>query len=562
MSQSFLPSIPPHLRGLPINHLPSHLRILHEDVNQVTVPEEVSSTDPSAMEASKVSYAEKAVKDNRASEKEYLPPHLRIPSILSSEATSSALASTVHTGGVMLPEGDNSAQCIGTTLKAFDDFTLDPRLADPRPRIQSSPARSHHGLIPNTSTASIWDSDEDLDVAFHGPPTRPTLVPMSSKQPTNDCLSSKPAPTPLASKKSVREETKTSIAASTEKIRTGDTVKSTGKTNSDTASYIGRVRTGDAADWTKKTEKGAKFYKPFPCTYKNCNLGFITLKTLQRHKVQDHEYCKICDLDCDDFQDLLDHKILSPKHITCHICGEDFRSSGGRDGHIIRFHPTEQKIPCPGCNEVFIRAGGLVNHIEKDLCSKITKQHFQRSRAMQALVVAHMSSLGVPEEDDSLLDLGDTDIGGSPGGVPISQEVLVPENAGGTFAASFPALTSTKKAESEVGQRETETSQPAAPVQGGGSSVWGQETAKTLFPEAKPSDQYPDVEKLSRNITKQRYTNDKLAELVLGKSDTVSNLRLPNGATLEAIDPKSPKYDPEAFKNVLGRYVCPHANCK
>ena len=562
MSQSLLPSIPPHLRGLPINHLPTHLRILHEDVNQVTVSKEVSSADPSAMETSKVSCAEKPVKDDRASEKEYLPPHLRVASTLSSMAPSSALASTVRTGGVALAEGDHLAQSIGTTLEAFDDFTLDPRLADPRPRIQSSPARSHHKLITTTSTASIWDSDEDLEVALHCPQMRPALVPKSSKPPTNDCLSSKPASTPLASKKSVREETKSNIATSTGKSRTGDTVKWTGKTNSDTVPYIGRVRTGDAADWTKKTEKGAKFHKPFPCTYKNCNLGFNNLKALQRHKVENHEYCKMCDLDCDDFQDLLDHKILSPKHITCHICGEDFRSSGGRDGHIIRLHPTEQKIPCPGCNEVFIRAGGLVNHIEKDLCSKITKQHFQRSRAMQALVVAHMSSLGVPEEDDSLLDLGEADIGGSPGGVPISQEVLVPENAGGTFAASFPALASTKKAESEMDQKENEDEQPVAPVPGAETGVWGQETAKALFPEAKPSDQYPDVEKLSRNITKQRYTHDKLAELVLGKSDTVSNLRLPNGASLEAIDPKSPKYDPEAFKNVLGRYVCPHANCK
>ena len=562
MSQSLLPSIPPHLRGLPINLLPAHLRVLHENANRVTASNEASSADLSAMETSNVSHAEKPVKDGQVGKKEYVPPHLRLASTLSSAAPSSARESTVHSGGVALPQGDHSAHSMSTTLEAFDDFTLDPRPADPRPRIKSSSARSHHKLKANTSTASIWDSDEDLEDAFHGSQKRPSLVPMSSKQTTKDRLSSKPADTPSAPKQSVEEEMNSNVAAPTGNVKRGGTVEWTKKTNRDVVPNVGRVRTGDAADWTKKTEKGAKFYKPFPCTYKNCNLGFDSFKALQSHKVENHEYCKMCDHDCDDFQDLLDHKMLSPKHITCHVCGEDFRSGGGRDGHIIRFHPTEQKIPCPGCNEVFIRAGGLVNHIEKDLCSKITKQHFQRSRAMQALVVAHMSSLGVPEEDDSLLDLGEADMGGSSGGVLISQEALVPENAGGTFAASFPALASNKKAESDASQKDTETQQDAASIEGGGTGVWGQETSKTLFPEAKPSDQYPDVEKLSRNITKQRYTNEKLAELVLGKSDTVSNLRLPNGASVEAIDPQSPKYDPEAFKNVLGRYVCPHANCK
>ena len=548
-----------------MNHLPPHLRNLHEDAKRAPSSEENISLGSSAIESSSMSYAGKSVMDDDASEKEYLPPHLRRTPMLSSAALSSAPAGTSRTGGVALPRGNQSAQSIDTTVDAFDEFSLDHRLANSRIQSRSSAASAHHRSIAGPSKTSIWDSDEEEDTVFNGFKAKPALVPMSSKQTINSHLSIKPDVAPSSSKQSVPREMNSNIITSTGKSGTGDVVEWTKKTDSNTVPNIGRIRTGDAADWTKKTEKGAKFYKQFPCSYTNCNVGFNSLKGLQRHKLENHDYCKMCDLDCDDFQDLLDHKILSPKHITCHVCGEDFGSSGGRDGHIVRFHPTEQKIPCPGCSEVFIRAGGLINHIEKDLCSKITKQHFHRSRAMQALVVSHMSSLGMPEEDESLLDLGETDIDGSPGGgVLLSQEALVPENAGSTFATSFPALASTKKAESKVDQ-EAGNRQPTTHVQGGvggGSGVWGKETAKMLFPEAKLSDQYPDVEKLSRNVIRQRFTNDKLAELVLGKADTISNLRLPNGATLEAIDPKSHKYDPEAFKNVLGSYVCPHANCK
>ena len=97
-----------------------------------------------------------------------------------------------------------------------------------------------------------------------------------------------------------------------------------------------KVRTGDAAIWTKKADipELMKMSKDYPCPYEDCRLGFDNLKALRRHKTEKHEYCKKCDSDFKDFQDHLDHKIESSEHITCPVCGDDFRSTGGCDVHI------------------------------------------------------------------------------------------------------------------------------------------------------------------------------------------------------------------------------------
>ena len=97
-----------------------------------------------------------------------------------------------------------------------------------------------------------------------------------------------------------------------------------------------KIRTGDAAAWTKRDDipELMKMSRDYPCPYEDCRLGFDTLKAIRRHKVEKHEYCKKYDKDFKDSQAYLDHKIESSEHITCPVCGEDFRSNGGRDVHI------------------------------------------------------------------------------------------------------------------------------------------------------------------------------------------------------------------------------------
>lgn len=80
---------------------------------------------------------------------------------------------------------------------------------------------------------------------------------------------------------------------------------------------------------------------------------FDTLEAMKLHKKYDpeHFYCKKCDFDAEDWEDLTNHKIenMAPylegvegkvkkfdedlKHIACEFCGEDFKSFGGRKRH-------------------------------------------------------------------------------------------------------------------------------------------------------------------------------------------------------------------------------------
>jgi hypothetical protein len=82
-----------------------------------------------------------------------------------------------------------------------------------------------------------------------------------------------------------------------------------------------------------KAAKSAKFDSPFPCTYANCTRGFVKEKDMIRHKVENHDYCRVCKIDFEDDGALLRHKINSEDHICCVVCGEDFRSASGRDRH-------------------------------------------------------------------------------------------------------------------------------------------------------------------------------------------------------------------------------------
>ena len=86
------------------------------------------------------------------------------------------------------------------------------------------------------------------------------------------------------------------------------------------------------------------------CTYPGCGHRFSTNDQMKKHKQNKHEfYCKKCDYDGLNWDDLLGHKVedMIPwlvgekkhwkpkllKHIVCEFCGMDFKSLGGRDLH-------------------------------------------------------------------------------------------------------------------------------------------------------------------------------------------------------------------------------------
>ena len=55
---------------------------------------------------------------------------------------------------------------------------------------------------------------------------------------------------------------------------------------------------------------------------------------MKRHKDEDHDWCRLCDVDCADDEALLAHKVQSDMHICCDVCGEDFRSDMGKERHL------------------------------------------------------------------------------------------------------------------------------------------------------------------------------------------------------------------------------------
>lgn len=84
----------------------------------------------------------------------------------------------------------------------------------------------------------------------------------------------------------------------------------------------------------------------FPCPFPDCDESFTTNALLIKHKANPnsgHDYCKLCDLDFEDDDAYHIHKMSSDKHITCHICSEDFRSEAGCKRHMSQ---VGSALPC------------------------------------------------------------------------------------------------------------------------------------------------------------------------------------------------------------------------
>jgi hypothetical protein len=62
-------------------------------------------------------------------------------------------------------------------------------------------------------------------------------------------------------------------------------------------------------------------------------------------------------------------------------------------------HPAEQKIPCPGCKEVFPRAGEMVGHLENGDCSVVTESEFCAYVQHKAVKKEIMKDLGEISEN-------------------------------------------------------------------------------------------------------------------------------------------------------------------
>ncbi|KAL8939298.1 MAG: hypothetical protein Q9216_003433 [Gyalolechia sp. 2 TL-2023] len=130
----------------------------------------------------------------------------------------------------------------------------------------------------------------------------------------------------------------------------------------------------------------------FPCPYKDCDRGFRRLGDLLEHKMDEHDHCKICNEDFEDFDAFHDHKIASDRHITCTICSLDFKSEMGRDRHYTQMHGSAHNIKCRACNVTFAKGAALLLHFEHNLCRPeekpgISAERFELQRAGIAMVM-------------------------------------------------------------------------------------------------------------------------------------------------------------------------------
>ncbi|KAK0609871.1 Zinc finger protein 560 [Lasiodiplodia hormozganensis] len=157
------------------------------------------------------------------------------------------------------------------------------------------------------------------------------------------------------------------------------------------------------------------------CPKPGCGATFGTDKACKKHcdELEDHDYCKKCDYLAKDWDDLTNHKANSPiVHLCCKFCGQDFKTSSGRDRHIKTIHPVDQDIRCIGCNEHFVRAAALVEHLEFDHCRKISAQQFKSNIQHKHMVAKILSD---PDAMSSkLFDFNVNDTS-SQGGVALSE---------------------------------------------------------------------------------------------------------------------------------------------
>ncbi|CAF9918710.1 MAG: hypothetical protein ALECFALPRED_000791 [Alectoria fallacina] len=142
-----------------------------------------------------------------------------------------------------------------------------------------------------------------------------------------------------------------------------------------------------------KLAKSAKHDSKVPCTYEDCTRGFTKETDMKRHKDEDHEWCRLCNVDCVDDEALLEHKVQSDMHICCDFCGEDFRSDKGKERHMRQNHAKLQEVKCPACHAVFDKGSALIDHIYNNRCrdrrgfiaEKVNQNILREYRAAAAL---------------------------------------------------------------------------------------------------------------------------------------------------------------------------------
>ncbi|RAL14874.1 putative C2H2 finger domain protein [Aspergillus homomorphus CBS 101889] len=272
-----------------------------------------------------------------------------------------------------------------------------------------------------------------------------------------------------------------------------------------------------------------------PCTYPKCEKYFTTKRDMSTHKLLEHEYCDRCDEDYADEERLLLHKIISPKHIVCPVCGVDFRSTGGRDVHIRQNHRAEQSIDCRGCTKTFKSASALMGHIEENGCRRIPRARLLQQQETR-LMIAEILDGDRPIHPD---DIDDNDGGVMLDGTPVKSPVSPRSPKANAQKSPMPSPNAQKVKSSPLSQQ----------VPGSPSTCHSHTTEESMVTATSRMPVTDADDEIVPHRTAIELEKDKSLEWDLfGRPDATA------GDILRRIDPD---WDASKFLNMAGsRFVC------
>ncbi|KAK4238498.1 hypothetical protein C8A03DRAFT_43772 [Achaetomium macrosporum] len=102
-------------------------------------------------------------------------------------------------------------------------------------------------------------------------------------------------------------------------------------------------------------------------------------------------------------------------HYRCSKCMLLFRTPEAESRHQKQFHPAKQDLACPGCDKQFVKAGGLIDHIEKNRCTRIKNDDFAARREEKLAFARELQrrhfgeDLGLPDDNLSIASLSLTE---------------------------------------------------------------------------------------------------------------------------------------------------------
>ncbi|KAL8980163.1 MAG: hypothetical protein Q9177_005956, partial [Variospora cf. flavescens] len=324
----------------------------------------------------------------------------------------------------------------------------------------------------------------------------------------------------------------------------------------------------------------------FPCPYDGCKEGFRLLRDLRKHKLVEHDYCKICDEDFDDYDSFHKHKIMSERHITCAVCSMDFKSEAGRDRHYLQAHQTAHNIKCKGCDVTFERGAALLLHFERNQCRPhdkpgISADRFESQRAGIAMVMQSRNRKPEVQDESGKLDsLPAIPFGGSVapstiGGVPIERAEQPDFLIGNDFdkgSLEFPPLLSASdrrpasptNSHASTSLLLSEREYPLNASNLAKLNMKNRHEEKESTPKASAAG-WPTVGKDEDNFTERMSSMNMSARLFPGAKPTP----MPEGFVPPSVQPSRSGYSDQNSKNsiqlqpnaISGQWECPFFKC-